>query len=103
MMFLMRLPRIVSFSVILALVTSLAAGLSVLNAQNSESAAWTMISRFIAVLVFGGFGLSVARASQLRGSLFVTSEEWPLTVRDFVIDLIHRWTPHGSPGVPHKN
>jgi hypothetical protein len=26
-----------------------------------------------------------------------------MTVRDFVIDLIHRWTPHGSPGVPHKN
>src|SRR5262245_13542366 len=84
MMFLMRLPRIVSFSVILALVTSLAAGLSVLNAQSSESAAWTMISRFFIVLVFGAFGLTVARASQLKGSLIVTSEEWSLTVRDFI-------------------
>jgi hypothetical protein len=84
MMFLMRLPRIVSFSVVLALVTSLAAGLSVLNAQNSESAAWTMISRFVTVLVFGALGLTVARASQLKGSLIVSSEEWSLTLRDFI-------------------
>jgi hypothetical protein len=61
MMFLMRLPQNRELSVVLALVTSLAAGLSVLNAQNSQSAAWTMISRFFTVLVFGAFGLTVAR------------------------------------------
>ena len=81
----MRLPKAVSFSLMLALLTSVAAGLSVLNSHGSAvNSGWTMISRFIAVLVFGGFGLSVAQASQLKGSLIVTSEEWPLTVRDFV-------------------
>lgn len=43
-----------------------------------------MISRFIVVLVFGAFGLSVAQACDLKGSLLVTSEEWGLRVRDFV-------------------
>src|ERR1051325_6289923 len=85
MMFSMRLPKIVSFSVILALLTSVAAGLSVLNSSGSEaSPAGTMISRFIAVLFYAAFGLSVARACKLRGSLIVTSEEWPLTIRDFI-------------------
>ena len=45
---------------------------------------WAMISRFVAVLVFGGFGLAVARQSQIRGSLFVTSEEWTMTLRDLL-------------------
>jgi hypothetical protein len=81
----MRLPKTVSFSVILALLTSVAAGLYVLNSHGSAiTSGWTMISRFVAVLVFGGFGLVVARASQLRGSLIISSDEWPLTVRDFV-------------------
>jgi membrane protease YdiL (CAAX protease family) len=85
MMETMRLPKIVSFSVALALLTAIAAGLSALNAQNSMvSPAWTMISRFVVVLVFGAFGLTVARACQLKGSLIVTSEEWPITVRDFI-------------------
>jgi hypothetical protein len=43
-----------------------------------------MISRFLFVLVFGTFGLSVARQSQIRGSLFIGFEEWSLTVRDIV-------------------
>lgn len=81
----MRLPKIVSFSVVLALVTSIAAGLSVLNTNDSgASPVWTMISRFVVVLVFGWFGLTVARASQLKGSLIITSEDWPVTVRDFL-------------------
>jgi len=85
MMFSMRLSRIVSFSIALALVTSIAAGLSVLNTnETGASPAWTMISRFFVVLVFGWFGLTVARACQLKGSLIVTSEEWPVTLRDFV-------------------
>ena len=84
-MFSMRLPKIVSFSVMLALLTSIAAGLSVLNSHSATgSTAWTMISRFVVVLVFGAFGLTVAQASQIKGSLIVTSEEWPLTIRDFV-------------------
>lgn len=84
-MFSMRLPKIVSFSVMLALLTSVAAGLAVLNSNSSGvSPAWTMISRFIAVLFYGAVGLSVARACQLRGSLIVSSDEWPLTIRDFI-------------------
>src|ERR1051326_5756609 len=81
----MRLPKIVSFSLLLTLLTSIAAGLSVLNSQSpAVSPAWTMISRFIVMLVFAAFGLSVAQASELRGSLFVTSEEWAFGLRDFV-------------------
>jgi len=81
----MRIPKIVAFSVILALVTAIAAGLSVLNSQNpTVSPAWAMISRFIVVLVFGALGLSVAQASDLKGSLLVSPEEWSLRLRDFV-------------------
>src|SRR5439155_12066309 len=81
----MRLEKIMAIAVVLAALTAVAAGLSVLNARNSMvSPAWTMISRFIVVLVFGSFGLAVARESQLRGSLFINVEEWSLTVRDIV-------------------
>src|SRR5437016_3803554 len=81
----MRLQKIVSVTVVLALLTALAAGLAVLNARNSEaSPTRTMISRFLVVLVFGGFGLAVARESQLRGSLFIGFEDWSFTVRDIV-------------------
>ena len=72
-------------TVVLALLTAVAAGLSVLNARNSAaSPTWTMISRFIVVLVFGGFGLAVARESQLQGSLFISFEDWRFTLRDIV-------------------
>lgn len=85
MMFCMRLQKIVGITVVLALLTAVAAGLSVLNTRSADaSAAWTMISNFIVVLVFGGFGLAVARASQLKGSLFIGSEEWSLTIRDLI-------------------
>src|SRR5947199_8294313 len=81
----MRLQKIMVVAVVLALLTALAAGLSVLNTRSSvESPTWTMISRFIVVLVFGSFGLAVARESQLQGSLFINVEEWSLTVRDIV-------------------
>ena len=81
----MRLPKIVSFSVVLALLTAIASGLSVLNSHNpAASPAWTMISRFVVVLVFGAFGLGVAQACDLKGSLLVTSEEWSFRIRDFV-------------------
>src|SRR2546422_8171627 len=81
----MRLEKIMAIAVVLAVLTAVAAGLSVLNARNSMvSPAWTMISRFIVVLVFGSFGLAVARESQLQGSLFINVEEWSLTVRDIV-------------------
>jgi hypothetical protein len=108
----MRLPRIVSFSIILALLTSVAAGLSVWHSHaGGVSPASTMISRFITVLVFGAFGLTVARACQLKGSLIITSEEWPLTVRDFInggvlpgavlglINYFFFFTYRDSPGV----
>ena len=81
----MRLQKIMGITVVLALLTAVAAGLSVLNARNSvASPTWTMISRFIVVLVFGSFGLAVARESQLQGSLFIGFEDWSLTVRDIV-------------------
>src|SRR6267378_6769588 len=85
MMVSVRLQKIMAVTVVLALLTAMAAGLSVLNTRNSVvSPAWTMISRFIVVLVFGSFGLAVARESQLQGSLFISVEEWSLAVRDLV-------------------
>src|SRR6185436_9199111 len=84
-MFCMRLRKIMGITVVLALLTALAAGLSVLNARNSvASPTWTMISRFVEVLVFGSFGLAVARESQLQGSLFIGFEDWRLTLRDII-------------------
>src|SRR5436309_14429596 len=81
----MRLEKIMGVALVLAVLTRGTAGLSVLDARNSMvSPAWTMISRFIVVLVFGSFGLAVARESQLQGSLFINVEEWSLTVRDIV-------------------
>jgi hypothetical protein len=81
----MRLQKIMGITVVLALLTAVAAGLSVLNAQNSVvSPTRIMISRFVVVLVFGSFGLAVARESQLQGSLFMGFEDWSLTLRDIV-------------------
>jgi hypothetical protein len=87
MMIGMRLREIMVITVVLALLTAVAAGLSESNAPNSESdtsPTWTMISRFLVVLVVGSFGLAVARESQLRGSLFIRFEDWGLAVRDIV-------------------
>jgi hypothetical protein len=85
MMSFMRLRQIASFSVALAFLTAVAAGLSVIDGQPSRtSAMWAMITRFFAVLLFGGFGLAVARQSQMRGSLLLTSEDWRLTLRDLL-------------------
>jgi hypothetical protein len=72
-------------TVVLALLTAVAAGLSVLNTRNAVvSPMWAMISRFVVVLVFGTFGLSVAQESQLQGSLLINVEEWSLAVRDII-------------------
>jgi hypothetical protein len=81
----MRLQKIMVVTLALALLTAVAAGLSLLNAPNSGvSPTWTMITRFVVVLVFGSFGLVVARESQLQGSLFIGFEDWSLTVRDII-------------------
>jgi hypothetical protein len=81
----MRLQKIMVITVVLALLTAAAAGLSVFDARYSvPSRTWTMISRFVEVLVFGSFGLAVARESQLQGSVFIGFEDWTLTVRDIV-------------------
>jgi hypothetical protein len=81
----MRLQRIVRFSALLALITALATGLSVINGtDNASSAGWAIISRFVVVLMFGGLGLMVAHESHLRGSVLMTSEEWPATLRDIL-------------------
>ena len=62
----MRLQRIMAVTVALALLTAMAAGLAVMNTRNSvASPTWTMISRFVVILVFGTFGLAVAQESQL--------------------------------------
>src|SRR5438128_10050758 len=80
-----RLQKIIGVTVVLALLTAMAAGLAVLNTRNSlVSPTGTMISRFVVVLVFGSFGLAVARESQLQGSVFIGVEEWSLTVRDII-------------------
>jgi hypothetical protein len=81
----MRLQKIMVITVVLALLTAAAAGLSVFDARYSvPSRTWTMITRFVEVLVFGSFGLAVARESQLQGSVFIGFEDWTLTVRDIV-------------------
>jgi hypothetical protein len=82
----MRLQKIMGITVVLALLTALAAGLSVLNSRNAAvgSPTWAMISRFVVVLVFGSFGLAVARESQIQGSLFIGFEDWTLTLRDII-------------------
>jgi hypothetical protein len=81
----MRLQKIMGITVVLALLTAVAAGLSVLNSHESGiSPTWAMISRFVVVLVFGSFGLAVARESQLQGSLFIGVEDWTFTIRDIV-------------------
>ncbi len=81
----MRLQKIIGIAVVLALLTAAAAGLSVLNTRDSEaSPTWTMISRFVVVLVFAGFGLTVAIESKLKGSLFINQPEWRLILRDLL-------------------
>jgi Type II CAAX prenyl endopeptidase Rce1-like len=85
MMVSMRLQKIMAVTLLLALLTAMAAGLEVLNTRNSvASPTWTMISRFVVILVFGTFGLAVARESQLQGSLLINVEEWSLTIRDII-------------------
>jgi hypothetical protein len=82
----MRLQKIMGIAVVLALLTALAASLSVLNSRSAAVGfpTWVMISRFVEVLVFGSFGLAVARESQLQGSLFIGFEDWSLTLRDII-------------------
>lgn len=108
----MRLRKIVGITLVLALLTAVVAGLSVLNARDSiASPTWTMISRFVMVLVFGGFGLVVARESQLKGSLFIGPEDLTLAVRDLlnfgvlpglvlgIVNYLFFFTYRYSPGV----
>ena len=81
----MRLQKIMGITVVLALLTAVAAGLSVLNSHESGiSPTWTMISRFVEAFLLVGLGLPVARESQLQGSLFAGFEDWTLTVRDII-------------------
>jgi len=81
----MRLQKIMGITVVLALLTAVAAGLSVLNSHESGiSPTWVMISRFVEAFLLVGLGLPVARESQLQGSLFAGFEDWTLTVRDII-------------------
>jgi hypothetical protein len=92
-MFCMRLRKILGIALVLAVLTAVAGGLSVLNAQDAVSGIHvgtvspiaTMISRFVVVLVFGTFGLFFARQSKLKGSLFISSESITFTLRDLAI------------------
>src|SRR6516164_9682528 len=81
----MRLQKIMGITVVLALLTAVAAGLSVLNSHESGiSPTWVMISRFVEAFLLVGLGLPVARESHLQGSLFAGFEDWSLTVRDII-------------------
>lgn len=81
----MRLQKIMGITVVLALLTAVAAGLYVLNSHSSgESPTWVMIARFVEAFLLVGLGLPVARESQLQGSLFVRVEDWTFTVRDII-------------------
>jgi hypothetical protein len=81
----MRLRKFVAFSVALAFCTAIVAGLSAMNSMSSTTPpGWLMVERFVVVLVFGAFGLMVAHECQLKGSLFVATEEWSFTIRDLI-------------------
>jgi hypothetical protein len=81
----MRLQKIMGITVVLALLTAVAAGLSVLNAPSpSYSPTWAMISRFVEAFLLVGLGLPVARESELQGSLFVGFDDWTFTLRDII-------------------
>ena len=81
----MRLQKIMGITVVLALITAVAAGLSVLNSHEAGiSPTWVMISRFVEAFLLVGLGLPVARESQLQGSLFAGFEDWTLTIRDII-------------------
>lgn len=83
MMFLMRPDRRLSFSVLLALLSALTTGPSVVNATDPATfPAWTIISRFIAVLFYSVFGLTVARAINLTGSMVVAGKDWRFSIRE---------------------
>ena len=92
-MFCMRLRKILGIALVLAVLTAVAGGLSVLNAQDARAGIQTgavspiaiMISRFIVVLVFGTFGLFFARQAQIKGSLFISSEGWSFKLRDLAV------------------
>ena len=84
-MFLMRSNAIWTFSAILAVITAAVSGLSALNADNpATSLTWTMISRFVAVLFYAVLGLTVARSSELNGSIIMTGGTRRSRVRDFL-------------------
>jgi hypothetical protein len=109
----MRLQKIMGITVVLALLTAVAAGLSVLNARTS-GATWVMISRFVEAFLLVGLGLPVARESQLEGSLFVGFDDWTFTLRDIInygvlpglvlglINYFFFFTYRYSPGVESK-
>ena len=81
----MRLQKIMGITVVLALLTAVAAGLSVLNSHEAGiSPTWVMISRFVEAFLLVALGLPVARESQLQGSLFAGFEDWTLTIRDII-------------------
>ena len=81
----MLLRQTLGFSIILAALTAFVAALSVVYVEGAtEGPVSTIISRFVVVLVFAQLGLMVARESELRGSIFVTSEKWWLSIRDLV-------------------
>ena len=81
----MRPRKIAVFSLALASVSALAAGLSAMNdAETGASLAGVMIDRFLVILAFGAFGLMASYESQLRGSLIVTEDEWSITIRDAI-------------------
>ena len=73
----MRLRKSGVFLIVLAVLTAAVAGLSTRDP-------WEVVTRFVVALVFGAMGLFIADKSQIHGSLIVSSEDTPTTIRDIV-------------------
>lgn len=81
----MRPPHILALSVSLAALAAAAQGLVLFNDSGStDSVGRAMITRFIFAFLFAAFGMAVARASNLRGSILATSEDGKQMIRDFI-------------------
>jgi hypothetical protein len=81
----MQLTKIAIFAVLLACVSAAVAGLSAVNAPKIVGSPTSlMIDRFVVIVVFGVFGLMASYESKLRGSLFVSEDEWSITIRDVI-------------------
>lgn len=77
--------KVFGFCAVLAMLAASAAVLVELSSESSlPSLAWTMVSRFVTVMAFGTFGMYIARESNLRGSLLMTSKGRAATFQELL-------------------